>query len=67
MLELTYNWRAQNDPEFGEFIQDLRVVKNGGKLNFNTYDNKECKKSLCWTNKTRKLIADVLPTQVDLV
>ena len=29
MLELTYNWRAQNDLEFGEFIQDLRVVKNG--------------------------------------
>ena len=37
ILELTYNWRAQNDPEFGEFIQDLRVAKNGGKPDFKTY------------------------------
>ena len=26
MQELTTNWRAQNDPEFGEFIQDLRII-----------------------------------------
>ena len=56
MLELTTNWRAQNDPEFGEFIQDLRIVKDGGKPDYKTYGNTECRKSLCWTNKTRKLI-----------
>ncbi len=52
MLELTTNWRAQNEPEFNEFITDLRVVKEGGTPNYKTYD----RKSLCWTNKTRKLI-----------
>ena len=36
MLELTTNWRAQNDPEFGEFIQDLRIVKDGGHPDFST-------------------------------
>ncbi len=53
MLELTINYRAQNDPEFAEFIKDLRVVKEGGKPTYKTYGNKECRKSLCWTNKTR--------------
>ena len=56
ILELTINYRAQNDPEFNEFITDLRLVKNGDKPNYKSYDNKECRKSLCWTNKTRKLI-----------
>ena len=56
ILELTTNWRAQNDPEFGEFIQDLRIVKDGDKPDYKTYGKIECRKSLCWTNKTRKLI-----------
>ncbi len=56
ILELTLNYRAQNDPEFAEIIQDLRNVKEVGKPYFKMYDNKECRKSLCWTNKTRKLI-----------
>ena len=56
MLELTRNWRAENDPKFADFISDLRIVRDGGKPNFSTYDNKECKKSICWTNRTRKLI-----------
>ncbi len=55
MLELTTNWRAQNDPEFAEFINDLRMVKEGGTPNYK-HNNNECKKSLCWTNKTRIII-----------
>ena len=31
-------------------------VKNGGKPDFKTYGTTECRKSLCWTNKTRKAI-----------
>jgi hypothetical protein len=34
MLELTRNYRAENDVDFAEFIADLRTIKNGGKLNF---------------------------------
>ena len=56
ILELTTNWRAQNDPVFGEFIHDLRLVKDGGKPDYTAYGKTECRKSLCWTNKTRKLI-----------
>ena len=56
MLELTKNWWALNDPEFADFILDLRIVKNGGKPDFKTYDNNECRKSICWTYRTRKLI-----------
>ena len=56
MSELTFNWRAQNDPEFAEFILDLRLVKDGGKPNFQTYTSNKCRKSLSWTNKTRRFI-----------
>ncbi len=37
-------------------LADLRIIKNGGKPNFKTYGTTECRKSLCWTNKTRKAI-----------
>jgi tRNA A37 threonylcarbamoyladenosine biosynthesis protein TsaE len=56
MLELTKNWRAENDSEFADFISDLRIVRNGGRPDFSTYNKTECRKSLCWTNRTRKLI-----------
>ena len=56
ILELTRNYRAENDVDFAEFIADLRIIKNGGKPDFKTYGNVECRKSLCWTNKTRKAI-----------
>jgi hypothetical protein len=56
MLELTRNYRAENDVDFKEFITDLRIVKKGGKPDFKTYGTTECRKSLCWTNKTRKAI-----------
>jgi hypothetical protein len=46
ILELTTDWRAQNDPEFGEFIQDLRIVKNGDNPDYKTYGKTECRKSL---------------------
>ena len=56
MLELTRNYRAENDVDFAEFIADLRIGKKGDKPDFKTYSNTECRKSLCWTNKTRKAI-----------
>jgi hypothetical protein len=56
MLELTRNYRAENDVDFAEFIADLRIIKKGGKPDFKKYGNVECRKSLCWTNKTRKSI-----------
>ena len=56
MLELTRNYRAENDVDFKEFITDLRIIKNGGKPDFKTCGNPACRKSLCWTNKTRKSI-----------
>ena len=56
MLELTRNYRAENDPVFKEFSDDLLIARNGGKPNFNKYGKTECRKSLCWTNKTRKEI-----------
>ena len=59
MLELPYNWRAQKDPEFAEIIKDLRLVKNGDKPNFRTYKNNECRKSISWTNRARKLINNI--------
>ena len=32
MLELTRNYRAENDVDFAEFIADLRIIKIGGNL-----------------------------------
>ena len=55
-LELTRNYSAENDVDFAEFIADLRLIKNGGKPDFKTYSNTECRKSLCCTDKTRKAI-----------
>ncbi len=37
-------------------ITDLRIIKNGGKPDLNTYGTTECRKSVCWTNTTRKAI-----------
>jgi hypothetical protein len=56
MLELTRNYRAENDVDFAEFIADLRIIKNGGKPEFKKYGNEECRKSLCWTNKLENLL-----------
>ncbi len=56
MIELTHNYRAENDVDFKEFITDLRIVKNWGRPDFKAYETTQCKKSLCWTNKTRKEI-----------
>ena len=50
MLELTQNYRAENDVDFKEFITDLKIVKYEGKPDFKTYGTTKCRKSLCWTN-----------------
>jgi hypothetical protein len=49
ILELSRNYRAENDVDFAEFIADLRIIKNGGKPVFKTYGTTECRKSSCWT------------------
>jgi hypothetical protein len=58
MLKLTRNYRAENDPEFETFIQDQTKVLNDEKINFKNYGKKDCRKSLCWTNKMRKAVND---------
>jgi hypothetical protein len=37
MLDLTRNYKAENDVDFAEFIPDLRIIKNGAKPDFKTY------------------------------
>ena len=56
MLELTKTWRAENNTELADFIPDSWIVSDGGKPDFTPYDNIECQKSICWTNRSRKLI-----------
>jgi hypothetical protein len=56
MLELLRNYRAENDPEFKIFIEDLMKIREGEKIDISTYGNKKCRKSLCWTNPTREAI-----------
>jgi hypothetical protein len=55
-MELTKNWRAMNDPEFALFVDDLIKVREGKPINYGNYGAKECRRSLAWTNKTRKTI-----------
>ena len=56
MLHLTRNYRAEKDPEFKTFIEDLEKAKEGDKIDVTKYGNKEQRKSLAWTNKTRHAI-----------
>ena len=56
LLELTKNYRAMNDPEFNFFLNDMMTIREGGQIKFNKYGKKECRKSICWTNRTRKVI-----------
>ncbi len=48
--------QGRNDVDFAEFIADLRIIEKGGKPDFKKYNNTDCRKSLCWANKTRKAI-----------
>ena len=57
MLELTCNYKAENDVNFAEIIADVRVIKHGGKPDFKTHGTTKCRKFLCWTNKTRRLVS----------
>ncbi len=50
ILELSQNFREQNDVDFYELIADWRIITNGGKLDFKTYGTIEYRKLLCWTN-----------------
>jgi energy-coupling factor transporter ATP-binding protein EcfA2 len=56
VLTLTKNWRAEKDPDFKKFIDDLIKVRDGFKINYNEYGHNECRKSIAWTNMTRKII-----------
>ena len=53
ILELTKNWRAEKDPEFKEFVNDLELSKKGRFNDVSKYGNKEQRK--CWErNEIRK-------------
>ena len=56
VLVLNKNWRAEACPEFASFIDDLNKVKQGLSIDFSKYGKKECRKSIAWTNRTRKII-----------
>jgi len=56
LLELTTNYRAIKDPEYKYFLSDMMKIREGKNINFNKYGKKECRKSICWTNRTRKAI-----------
>lgn len=53
---LTKNWRADSCPDFKNFIDDLNNVKKGHDIDLSNYRKKECRKSIAWTNMTRKII-----------
>jgi hypothetical protein len=44
------------DPEFKIFLNDMMTIREGGTIKFNKYGKKDCRKSICWTNRTRKAI-----------
>jgi hypothetical protein len=54
LLELTVNYRAINDPEYKVFLDDMMKIREGKTIKFNKYSKKECRKSISWTNRTRK-------------
>jgi hypothetical protein len=56
LLELTINYRAINDPEYKVFLEDMMNIREGKTIIFKKYGKKECRKSICWTNRTRKAI-----------
>ena len=56
LLELTKNYRAMNDPEIKIFLEDMITIREGGKIKFNKYGKNNCRKSMCWTNRTCKAI-----------
>jgi hypothetical protein len=55
-LELTRNYRAEKCPEFKKFNDDLMDVRASIPINYSNYGKKVCRRSLCWTNKTRKAV-----------
>ena len=55
-LQLTRNYRAEKCPEFKKFNDDLLDVRASIPINYSNYGNKVCRRSLCWTNKTRKAV-----------
>ncbi len=56
LLELFENYRAINDPEYKYFLSDIMKNREGKTIDFNKYGKKECRKSMCWTNRTRKAL-----------
>jgi hypothetical protein len=34
----------------------MMTIREGGQIKFNKYGKKDCRKSICWTNRTRKAI-----------
>ena len=34
----------------------MMKIREGKTINFNKYGKKECRKSICWTNRTRKAL-----------
>jgi len=56
VLEMLINYRAMNDPEYKLFLEDQDKVRDDKQFNMKTYGKKECRKSLAWTNRTRRAL-----------
>ncbi len=56
LLELTKNYRDINDPENKYFLNDMMKIRECDIINFYKYGHKDCRKSICWTNKIKKAI-----------
>ena len=56
VLEMLINYRAMNDPEYKLFLEDQDKVRDDKPFNMKAYGKKECRKSLAWTNRTRRAL-----------
>ena len=56
VLEMLIDWRAKDDIQVAQFSEEKDRLRNGEKPKIELYGNKECRRSICWTNKMRKVI-----------
>ena len=56
IMELLVDYRAKDDEQFKIFSDEKARLRNGEKPNISLYGKKECRRSICWTNKMRKVI-----------
>jgi hypothetical protein len=56
IMELLVDWRAKDDAQLAIFSEEKNRLRNGEKPDIKLYGNKECRRSLSWTNRMRKAV-----------